>query len=336
MSRPAAVGASEPLSKVIGDRVISVVIVDKQEFSRIGIERVLESHPGVKLVASVNDLADFDFATVDVDAIIVGEADLEGTTHDLTAVPVQRPTIVICRAIDSVSAVMATLRNGPLGVISRMTSPAELLFAVDAVSRGGCYISSELAAGIGAAAAQGTRSAEGPGLAPRELETATLIEQGLTHRQVARRMGLTEATVSTYVKRLRAKLKAGNKAELTRRVIELGYLPSGNNLQGIDRFFCAIMNLHSSMNQSRQSFQRDPYHVQSLDRYTARSTPPPKGELCCAGREHLMDVMVTGRPSARPRVTIAGPPAGGWSRSTLGLPARPTLMRWRPRFPQAA
>jgi DNA-binding NarL/FixJ family response regulator len=37
-------------------------------------------------------------------------------------------------------------------------------------------------------------------------------------------MGLTEATVSTYVKRIRSKLNVGNKADLTRTAIELGLL----------------------------------------------------------------------------------------------------------------
>ncbi|MEK8143043.1 LuxR C-terminal-related transcriptional regulator [Streptomyces sp. M10(2022)] len=41
---------------------------------------------------------------------------------------------------------------------------------------------------------------------------------------MARRMDLTEATVSTYVKRIRNKLNVGNKADLTRKAIELGLL----------------------------------------------------------------------------------------------------------------
>ncbi|MGH3164288.1 MAG: response regulator transcription factor [Trebonia sp.] len=64
---------------------------------------------------------------------------------------------------------------------------------------------------------------KGP-LAPREIETAVLLAQGLTYRQVARRMHLTESTVTTYAKRARAKLDVVNKAELTKKIIELGYL----------------------------------------------------------------------------------------------------------------
>ncbi|GAA3885515.1 hypothetical protein GCM10022243_57930 [Saccharothrix violaceirubra] len=61
-------------------------------------------------------------------------------------------------------------------------------------------------------------------LSRREVETVRHIGQGLTHRQIARRMGLTEATVSTYVKRIRGKLNVTNKAELVLRAMAFGYL----------------------------------------------------------------------------------------------------------------
>jgi DNA-binding CsgD family transcriptional regulator len=37
-------------------------------------------------------------------------------------------------------------------------------------------------------------------------------------------MGLSQATINTYAKRIRAKLNATNKAELTRLAIQLGHL----------------------------------------------------------------------------------------------------------------
>jgi len=38
----------------------------------------------------------------------------------------------------------------------------------------------------------------------------------LTHGQIATQLGISPHTVDTYVKRIRAKLGVGNKAELTR------------------------------------------------------------------------------------------------------------------------
>ncbi|MFD7168140.1 helix-turn-helix transcriptional regulator [Streptomyces violascens] len=53
-------------------------------------------------------------------------------------------------------------------------------------------------------------------LSEREQQVLFQISRGLTHGQIATRMGISQHTVDTYVKRIRAKLGVGNKAELTR------------------------------------------------------------------------------------------------------------------------
>lgn len=61
-------------------------------------------------------------------------------------------------------------------------------------------------------------------LAPREAEALALIARGFTQAQTAVRMGVSSTTVDTYMRRIRHKLGAGNKADLTRRALELGLL----------------------------------------------------------------------------------------------------------------
>jgi DNA-binding NarL/FixJ family response regulator len=208
--------------------VIGAVLVDEQAVARIGVENVLAPHPDIKLIASVKEMAELDLAgtDVDVDVVILGTED-GNIARALAALPIRCALVMICTAVDSAGVVAEALRHGAVGLVSRTADPAELLFAIAAVTRGASYICPELVAAA-SSGAEAARSREKPVLAPRELETATLLAQGLTHRQISRRMGLTEATVSTYVKRLRGKLGAGNKAELTRRVIELGYVPLGD------------------------------------------------------------------------------------------------------------
>ncbi|NUR24784.1 MAG: response regulator transcription factor [Catenulispora sp.] len=58
-------------------------------------------------------------------------------------------------------------------------------------------------------------------LSPRERAVLTQIAWGLTHDQIARRLGISKHTVDTYVKRVRAKLNLGNKAELTRAAVRM-------------------------------------------------------------------------------------------------------------------
>ena len=99
-----------------------------------------------------------------------------------------------------------------------------LVAAVRTVASGGFALSSQLAdilqgelARVPAAA--GTTAAT-PALSPREEEALDLVARGLTHAQAASRMGVSRATVDTYVERIRAKLHVGNKAELARAAIE--------------------------------------------------------------------------------------------------------------------
>ncbi|MEO3755623.1 response regulator transcription factor [Streptomyces sp. B6B3] len=56
-------------------------------------------------------------------------------------------------------------------------------------------------------------------LSDRECEVLRLISEGLTHLQVGRQLGISHHTVDTYVKRIRAKLGLGNKAELVRAAL---------------------------------------------------------------------------------------------------------------------
>ncbi|MGC5015673.1 helix-turn-helix transcriptional regulator [Streptosporangium sp. DT93] len=56
-------------------------------------------------------------------------------------------------------------------------------------------------------------------LSEREEQVLRQIARGLTHGQIATRLGISPHTVDTYVKRIRAKLGVGNKAELTRAAL---------------------------------------------------------------------------------------------------------------------
>jgi DNA-binding CsgD family transcriptional regulator len=69
-------------------------------------------------------------------------------------------------------------------------------------------------------------------LSEREEQVLRQISHGLTHGQIATRLAISPHTVDTYVKRIRAKLGVGNKAELTRAAL-LGRVvadqPAGTN-----------------------------------------------------------------------------------------------------------
>ena len=135
----------------------------------------------------------------------------------LTAVPC--PVVVL--PADVVADPLALIAAGARAVIG---DDAELPAAREAVLGGGSYLSPSVLARLSAGVEQAGTAAPAARLGPREVETLRCIVSGLTHRQAARQLGVTESTVNTYAKRLRRKLGAANKAELTRRAAELGYV----------------------------------------------------------------------------------------------------------------
>jgi DNA-binding NarL/FixJ family response regulator len=119
----------------------------------------------------------------------------------------------------------AVLRAGARGYVTSHSDGSIIVDALVTAGQGGFYVCPELTERFHSEVVRNV-SDNPSGLAPREAETLRWIARGLTHSQIARRMGLTEATVNTYAKRIRAKLNAGNKAELTRIAIELGHMSS--------------------------------------------------------------------------------------------------------------
>ncbi|WNV84697.1 response regulator transcription factor [Umezawaea sp. Da 62-37] len=105
------------------------------------------------------------------------------------------------------------LRAGAARVISKHESVEHLVEAVRAVcGTAGCH-------DVGVPAARRESDPVEPALSEREQQVLFEIACGLTHGQIATRLGISPHTVNTYVKRIRAKLRVGNKAELTRAAL---------------------------------------------------------------------------------------------------------------------
>jgi DNA-binding NarL/FixJ family response regulator len=122
-----------------------------------------------------------------------------------------RPLIVLTIELVSGRA-PAYLRAGAATVLSKQQQPDVIVAAIRACARPADETAPPAAPDT-AAVRTGDRASQ---LSEREEQVLRQIAWGLTHDQVARRLGISRHTVDTYVKRIRAKLGVGNKAELTR------------------------------------------------------------------------------------------------------------------------
>jgi len=120
---------------------------------------------------------------------------------------------------DSPEDVIAMIRAGARGYVTKSISPGELADAVKRVADGDAVFSPRLA-GFVLDAFGGAISAvtdpELDQLTPREQEVLRLIARGLAYKQVARKLSISIKTVETHVSSVLRKLQLSSRHELAR------------------------------------------------------------------------------------------------------------------------
>jgi len=208
-------------------RTSQIAIVAAHSLLRRGLMDLLTGSPAVQVVATIAEPWQLQPALPPCDVIVFAPAApaqsaqsaLSASISDLA----RRGRVLVVCDFAAGQPVTRALEAGAYGCVNTLADDDDLLRAVAAVASGGLHIAPSLAARVHAELRH-TADATLSALAPREIEALRWLAAGMTHGQIGRRMGLTEATVSTYVKRIKNKLNLGNKADLTRKAIELGLL----------------------------------------------------------------------------------------------------------------
>jgi DNA-binding NarL/FixJ family response regulator len=201
-----------------------VAIVNDQPITRGGLEQLAAAIPGFTVTAAVASVSELDQSGAAYDVVVMDvplHNDGLSVKTITTIAQISRPLVV--SSWDHPPSLLAVVRAGARGCVTRQSSHRTVAAALTVVAAGGFYLCEQLVQQFHAELNRPPR-ADPHGLAPREVETLRWIARGLTHGQIATRMGLSPATINTYAKRIRGKLKVNNKAELTRIAIELGHL----------------------------------------------------------------------------------------------------------------
>jgi DNA-binding NarL/FixJ family response regulator len=182
----------------------------------VGIVHTL-TKAGIKVVAERTSVEEAPSWLAD--AVLI-DADALSLPVDLALVTTEaKSAAVLVLNNESMPQCDVYLRAGAAGVISRRESAESLVAAVQTVTSGGQVWPED----CGAPPVAVRHQSSGCHLSERESQVLRQISRGLTHGQIATRLGISPHTVDTYVKRIRAKLGVGNKAELTRAAL-LGQL----------------------------------------------------------------------------------------------------------------
>jgi DNA-binding NarL/FixJ family response regulator len=201
---------------------IRLLIVDDHPVFCESLAHALAAASGFEVVAQANDGA----AAVslwqrhrpDVTLMDFRLPDGDGATavrRILAAAPAAR--VLMLTSSQDESDAVDSLEAGAAGYITKTVGFLELLEAIGEVHAGGRPIGEEVARRLAA------REKGGP-LSPREMEVLLLLRDGLSEKEICRRLSIADRTVRAHVAAIKEKLDASSTAHCVTRGFELGLL----------------------------------------------------------------------------------------------------------------
>jgi DNA-binding NarL/FixJ family response regulator len=132
--------------------------------------------------------------------------------------------IIIVTAFDRTAEIRDCLAAGADGCLLKDTSEVDMTGALRTVLAGGCVIDSRIAMRLGRQLAGNPDGTSVPQLTGRERDVLNLLAEGCSNRMIARRLGLSEATVKGYVGNILDKLRASSRLEALARASDAGLI----------------------------------------------------------------------------------------------------------------
>ena len=191
---------------------IRVYLLDDHEIVRRGIRELLEADGDIVVVGESGSAAE---ATRRIPALRPDVAILDGRLPDGSGVDVCRevrsvdPGIkgLILTSYDDDDALFAAIMAGASGYLLKQVRGNDFVAGVRRVASGQSLLDPALTAQVLERIRSGPQEDEElQGLTPQERRILQLVGEGLTNREVARRMFLSEKTVKNYVSSMLAKL----------------------------------------------------------------------------------------------------------------------------------
>jgi DNA-binding NarL/FixJ family response regulator len=205
----------------------SVVIVDDHDLFRAGVRSELEGR--VEVRGEAGSVAAAETAVLDavpdvvlVDVHMPGGGGVEVIRRVLARRPAQR--FLALSVSDAPEDVIAVIRAGARGYVTKTISGEDLADAVARVRDGDAVFSPRLAGFVLDAFAGEFEPAEVDPeldqLTPREREVLQLIARGYLYKEIALELGISTKTVEAHVSAVLRKLQLSNRHQLSRWAVE--------------------------------------------------------------------------------------------------------------------
>ncbi|MCG5215870.1 response regulator transcription factor [Streptosporangium sp. KLBMP 9127] len=203
---------------------IRVLVCDDQVLVRTGLVTIIDAQPDLEVAGECGDgQAAVDLAgrlRPDVVVMDIRMPVLDGieATRLLAGAGVPNPVkVLVVTTFNLDEYVYEALRAGASGFLLKDAPPAQLLHGIRTVTTGAALLDPEVTRQLVGRYAARIRPAEGTPqdipLTPRELEVLRLIADGLSNREIAGVLVLSQETVKTFVSRILTKLSLRDRVQ---------------------------------------------------------------------------------------------------------------------------
>jgi DNA-binding NarL/FixJ family response regulator len=208
--------------------MIKVLIADDHAVVRSGLKQILDETEGEIRVEGeatngrevIEKVQARDWDVLVLDITMPGRSGLD-ILKDLRQLKPQLPILILSMHAEEQFATRM-LKAGAAGYLNKESAPEELVKAIKKVYAGGKYVSPAQAERMVLELTSDPTKQPHELLSDREYEILCLIASGKTATEIARQLGLSVKTVSTYRSRILEKMNLSTNAQLTHYAIKNG------------------------------------------------------------------------------------------------------------------
>ena len=203
---------------------VRILIVDDHEIVRKGLRAMLESELDFKVVgeAANGSEAVFQAQEVKPDVILMDlmmpHSDGLEAINEIKQKNPRSNIMVLTSFVDDEKTIKA-IKAGALGYLLKDVSPEVLFEGIRMVQKGEPYLDPIAERKL----IRGLRDPNLGYLTPREIEVLKLVAQGMTNKEIALELVISERTVGTHVSAMLSKLRLSNRVHLALYAIRKGW-----------------------------------------------------------------------------------------------------------------
>lgn len=209
--------------------MVKVFLVDDHSVFRAGVRAELAAAPEIEIVGDAGTVAEAleGIARTSPDVVLLDVHMPDGgglAVINATAQQSSRPVFLALSVSDAAEDVIALIRAGARGYVTKNISGPDLAQAIVQVNSGDAYFSPRLAGFVLDAFASGAPAPEPEegqdpvvdALTRRELEVLRLLARGYTYREIGKQLFISVKTVETHASNILRKTQQSNRHQLTR------------------------------------------------------------------------------------------------------------------------